>query len=82
MEPWTAAARSFRDIACEPDNLYECKMDPGDCVIFDNMRVLHGRRQFNISSGKRWLKGTYIQEQVMMSKLAQIPRHLLPQPQS
>ncbi|KAL8342344.1 hypothetical protein RB601_005017 [Gaeumannomyces tritici] len=73
LEDWRAAARRFRDAACAPDAMFEYKMEPGECVIFDNMRVLHGRRQFNVTSGKRWLKGTYVQEQVMLSKLAQMP---------
>ncbi|KAL8376470.1 hypothetical protein RB595_007525 [Gaeumannomyces hyphopodioides] len=76
LEDWRAAARRFRDAACAPDAMFEYKMEPGECVIFDNMRVLHGRRQFNVTSGKRWLKGTYVQEQVMLSKLAQMPTAL------
>ncbi|KLU84988.1 gamma-butyrobetaine dioxygenase [Magnaporthiopsis poae ATCC 64411] len=67
---------SCRDAACAPEAMFEYKMEPGECVIFDNMRVLHGRRQFNVTSGKRWLKGTYVQEQVMLSKLAQMPAAL------
>ena len=76
LEDWRAAARRFRDAACGPEAVFEYKMEPGECVIFDNMRVLHGRRQFNVTSGKRWLKGTYVQEQVMLSKLAQMPAAL------
>lgn len=76
LEEWRAAARTFRDSMNAPENMFEYKMKPGECAIFDNMRVLHGRRQFHLSSGKRWLKGTYVADQVMRSKLAQTPAHL------
>ncbi|KAJ2971468.1 hypothetical protein NUW58_g9413 [Xylaria curta] len=47
----------FEDAA----NVYEYKMKPGDCVLFDNRRILHGRRAFDTSSGHRWLKGAYVE---------------------
>ncbi|TLS25951.1 hypothetical protein PpBr36_07587 [Pyricularia pennisetigena] len=79
LEEWRAAARSFRDSSTAPESMFEYKMKPGECAIFDNMRILHGRRQFHLTSGKRWLKGTYVGEQVLRSKLAQTPAHLRPE---
>ncbi|ELQ41333.1 gamma-butyrobetaine dioxygenase [Pyricularia oryzae Y34] len=79
LEEWRAAARSFRDSSTAPESMFEYKMKPGECAIFDNMRILHGRRQFQLTSGKRWLKGTYVGEQVLRSKLAQTPPHLRPE---
>lgn len=33
----------------------------GDCVVFDNLRVLHGRRGFKMEKGGyRRLRGSYI----------------------
>jgi len=43
-------------------------MQEGDCVIFNNRRVLHGRREFDAKEGERWLKGTYVDTDVFMSR--------------
>lgn len=37
-------------------------------MIFNNRRVLHGRRQFEAGTGQRWLKGTYVDTDVFNSK--------------
>ncbi|KAI1814940.1 Clavaminate synthase-like protein [Poronia punctata] len=57
---WVGAARIMKGMLDDESRVYEYKMEPGDMVIFDNHRVLHGRRQFDTSSGARWLKGTYV----------------------
>ena len=76
MTTWLPAAKEFeREISAE-ENMFELKMKEGECVIFDNWRVLHGRREFKTEGqaegAERWLKGTYISQQVykaMESKL-------------
>lgn len=65
---WLKAAQEFeREISAE-ENMFELKMKEGECVIFDNWRVLHGRREFKTegqaAGAERWLKGTYISHQV------------------
>ncbi|KAI1135668.1 Clavaminate synthase-like protein [Hypoxylon sp. FL0543] len=72
---WLEAATQFRHLLEDEHWVYQCKMQPGDCVIFDNQRVLHGRRQFDTATGTRWLKGAYISSDVYKSKL----RTLAPQ---
>ncbi|KAH6658704.1 hypothetical protein BKA67DRAFT_503896, partial [Truncatella angustata] len=57
---WLVAAKKFRELLEDEKYLYEYKLKPGQCVIFDNLRVLHGRRTFDTTSGSRWLKGTYV----------------------
>lgn len=46
-------------------------MKPGECVIFDNRRVLHARKAFEVGDqGKeRWLRGAYIDKDPFLSKL-------------
>ncbi|KAK0649665.1 hypothetical protein B0T16DRAFT_289707, partial [Cercophora newfieldiana] len=61
---WHRAAKAFQENIEAPENVVEVKLRPGECVIFDNTRLLHGRRQFTASQGHRWLKGTYISPQV------------------
>ncbi|KAH8664625.1 hypothetical protein BX600DRAFT_355864, partial [Xylariales sp. PMI_506] len=57
---WFEAAKEFRRLLEDEHWVYEHKMKPGQCVLFNNIRVLHGRRMFDTSSGSRWLKGTYV----------------------
>ncbi|KAI1767475.1 Clavaminate synthase-like protein [Hypoxylon sp. FL1150] len=74
---WLAAASEFRRLLEEDQWMYEYKMRPGECVVFDNLRVLHGRKQFNTASGSRWLKGAYIADDVFRSKLAVLSPQLM-----
>ncbi|KAI0201146.1 Clavaminate synthase-like protein [Astrocystis sublimbata] len=66
---WHEAMRRLESITQDQENVYEYKMKPGECVIFDNRRVLHGRRAFDTSSGYRWLKGTYVDNDSFDSRL-------------
>jgi hypothetical protein len=64
MLVWRNAAKEFQKNIEAPENVLEVKLRPGECVIFDNRRLLHGRQQFATTEGQRWLKGTYISDQV------------------
>lgn len=70
VEAWHAAAYRFNALLQRPEYLYERKMDPGDCVLFDNTRTLHSRRAFDAADvGKpRWLRGTYVDKDPFYSK--------------
>ncbi|KAI0433308.1 Clavaminate synthase-like protein [Xylaria sp. FL1042] len=66
---WRDAAIPLQRMIEAEENVFEYKMLPGECVIFDNPRVLHGRRAFDTSSGERWFKGTYIENSSFLSRL-------------
>ena len=38
----------------------EFKLLPGDLLMMDNHRLLHGRTTYNANEGKRFLQGCYI----------------------
>lgn len=58
----------------DPDAVYERKMKPGECVLFDNRRVAHGRKAFNAEDGgSRWLRGAYISDEDFKSRLHFMP---------
>jgi alpha-ketoglutarate-dependent taurine dioxygenase len=69
MVRWKFAATAFQRIAESETNMLEVKLKEGECVIFDNRQILHGRRQFAAGGGNgddggsRWLKGAYISHQ-------------------
>ncbi|TVY48350.1 Gamma-butyrobetaine dioxygenase [Lachnellula occidentalis] len=50
------------------DHLLEYRLQEGECVIFNNRRILHGRTQFDAIGGERWLKGAYVDSDVVRSR--------------
>ncbi|KAF9240580.1 hypothetical protein DTO006G1_5619 [Penicillium roqueforti] len=64
------ALAKFTSIIDNPNSIFELKLNPGDCVIFDNRRIVHARRQFNASVGSRWLAGAYVDTDALLSRFA------------
>ena len=59
------ALKRFSDLTLAEEFRYEKQMEEGECVIFDNRRVLHSRKGFEWDESKqgevkRWLKGCYV----------------------
>ncbi|GAA5862997.1 hypothetical protein JCM8547_003643 [Rhodosporidiobolus lusitaniae] len=52
---------------------WEHQLEPGECVVFDNRRVLHARTAFEFAEGTtgggRWLKGAYLDGDEVLSRL-------------
>lgn len=63
------AMQKFDQLVNAPENMFEYRLEEGECVIFDNRRVLHARRAFEAEKGERWLKGAYADRDVYISKL-------------
>jgi gamma-butyrobetaine dioxygenase len=47
---------------------------PGDLVMFDNRRVLHGRDSFDPQGGQRHLQGCYVDRDDVYSRLRILQR--------
>ena len=43
------------------------RLEGGSCIVFDNHRVVHGREAFEASSGKRHLRGCYVDRGALRS---------------
>lgn len=69
VQPYVAATKMFSNLVNAEENVYELKLGEGDCVIFDNRRVLHARKAFDARAGERWLKGAYVDDDAFFSKL-------------
>ena len=69
---WHKAARAFRDLVEAKSAVHQRQMPPGECVIFDNRRVLHARTAF--SGGERWLRGCYLDSDPFVSKTRVLQR--------
>jgi gamma-butyrobetaine dioxygenase len=69
LRRYLAAAKAFAKSIEAPESQLELTLKPGECVIFNNRRVLHARRAFDPSSGERWLKGAYVDGDAFQSRL-------------
>ena len=47
------------NILYEDGVMIKYKMEPGDILCFNNVRVLHGRTAFDTRTTSRWLQGAY-----------------------
>ncbi|CZR53995.1 related to gamma-butyrobetaine dioxygenase [Phialocephala subalpina] len=63
------ALREFGALVGHPKAVYEYRLNEGECIIFNNRRVLHGRTAFDSTQGERWLKGAYVDSDVLESRL-------------
>jgi alpha-ketoglutarate-dependent taurine dioxygenase len=43
------------------------RLNAGECIVFDNHRIVHGREAFNASRGKRHLRGCYVDRGALRS---------------
>ncbi|HEX3791715.1 MAG TPA: TauD/TfdA family dioxygenase [Pseudonocardiaceae bacterium] len=57
-EDFYAAHRAFAEVLQRPELQLTLHLAPGDCLVFDNTRVLHARTAFG-STGRRHLQGCY-----------------------
>jgi hypothetical protein len=73
-QAYIRGAKLLETLLNEPEAVYERKMEPGECVLFDNRRVMHGRNAFDAQGGgSRWLRGAYIRAEDFFSKASQLP---------
>ena len=54
----------------QPDNALVLHLNPGDCIVMQNDRSLHGRTAFDPNRGHRLLQGCYIDSDAMRSRYA------------
>ncbi|KAJ3024090.1 UNVERIFIED_CONTAM: hypothetical protein HDU68_008324 [Siphonaria sp. JEL0065] len=66
MESVVEALRAFEDVMRDPGMVYRTRLEPGTAVVFRNLRVLHGRTEFDAESGERHFKGAYVDYDVLL----------------
>ncbi len=60
---------------CRSDRfLCRTRFSPGDLILFDNRRMLHGRDSFDPQSGIRRLEGCYLDRDEILSRLRVLAR--------
>ena len=75
-EAFYAAYRAWAAIVARPEFALGLRLAPGDCLIFDNTRILHARTAFAASggSGERHLQGCYADLDGLLSTRAVLRR--------
>jgi gamma-butyrobetaine hydroxylase len=74
VQRWYAAYRSFAVALADPRHAIEVRLRPGDLVLMDNRRVLHGRTGYDSTAGSRHLQGCYADADGLRSTLAVLSR--------
>ena len=74
-----AAYRRWAELLRQPDRQLNLRLAPGDCLIFDNTRILHARTAFSLPAGDdgsqgRHLQGCYADLDGLASTLAVLGR--------
>jgi gamma-butyrobetaine dioxygenase len=72
-----AAYRRWAGLLARPERQLNLRLAPGDCLIFDNTRILHGRTAFSVTGG-RHLQGCYADLDGLASTLAVLKREETP----
>ncbi|GGO89398.1 gamma-butyrobetaine hydroxylase [Marinobacterium nitratireducens] len=70
------AYRTFIALTREPRFQFEYRLNPGDLLVFDNRRVLHARRAFDLTQGHRHLQGCYVDRDELLSRIRVLERTL------
>ncbi|MEV7723299.1 TauD/TfdA family dioxygenase [Streptomyces sp. NPDC087917] len=73
VEEFYAAYRAFGELLLRPELRLDFRLTPGDCLVFDNTRLLHARTAFS-ESGGRHLQGAYADLDGLASTLAVLRR--------
>ena len=68
------ALRAFAAVVRDPALECRYRLQPGELLVFDNRRVLHGRAAFDPSSGRRHLQGCYVDRDQLLSRIRVLER--------
>jgi gamma-butyrobetaine dioxygenase len=74
IDAWYRAYHVFWQLLQEPRHRLAFNLAPGQMVTFDNRRVLHGRGAFDPNTGRRHLQGTYLDRDMLESRLRVLAR--------
>ncbi|WP_063770880.1 TauD/TfdA family dioxygenase [Streptacidiphilus neutrinimicus] len=72
-EAFYAGYRAFARLLLDPERQLDFKLGPGDCLVFDNTRLLHARTAF-ARGGARHLQGCYADLDGLLSTVGVLRR--------
>ena len=74
LELYYAARNKISEMYNSEKFRIEFKLKPGDLLMMDNYRLLHGRTEYNANEGNRFLQGCYIDYDSTEGKLKHLKR--------
>ncbi len=74
LELFYSARKKISELYNSEQYKIEFKLLPGDLLMMDNYRLLHGRTTYNANEGKRFLQGCYIDYDSTEGKLKHLKR--------
>ncbi|WP_275288412.1 2-trimethylaminoethylphosphonate dioxygenase [Halomonas elongata] len=80
LERYYAARRAFYHLITSDELTVHLKLDPGQMLIMDNYRLLHGRRAYQLAGGVRHLRQGYVDRDSTTSRRLVLRRQLSGQP--
>ena len=60
LDDFYAAFHRFGRLFLDPRYLLRFRMQPGECAVFDNHRVAHGRDAYSASNGERYFRNCFV----------------------
>jgi gamma-butyrobetaine dioxygenase len=67
LDRYYPAFRRFGRLLQSPKYLMRFRLNAGECIVFDNHRIVHGRSAYSATSGDRYLRGCYADRGEMRS---------------
>ena len=74
LELYYSARNKISELYNSDQYRIEFRLSPGDLLMMDNHRLLHGRTTYNANEGKRFLQGCYIDYDSTEGKLKHLQR--------
>ena len=74
LDLYYKSRKKLSDLYNSETNRIKFRLGPGDLMMMDNHRVLHGRTKFDSKEGKRFLQGCYIDFDSTEGKLRHLKR--------
>lgn len=74
MAEFYHAYRFFGKIVEDPDNMVKFKLNTGDMMATNNLRVMHGRTSYDVNSGDRHLQLSYMDYDDVLSRIRMIKK--------
>jgi len=67
LDMWYPAFCKFGKLLQDDKYIMRFTLHAGECIVFDNHRIVHGRAAYSATSGDRYLRGTYADRAEMRS---------------
>ena len=80
LQMFHRARKGLAMLLADPSYKLSFRLRPGDVLIFDNLRLLHGREAFDPSDGQRHLQGCYIDPDELISEHKRLRRQMMAEP--